>query len=191
MKRAGLVVAALFLISQSVFAPSEDRTRVFLIGTYLGNEMQPDGAEQSAAAMHRTYYVRSEEGTWALVIYTDPADSLAHSIGLAQLHFKGDKPNLLDSLKHGDKFAFRAEPDRRIGATKTSFHVYIPRADDPKKEDKFDAEFTPVPTPVAAPAPAPTDNVKAMCDAHRYSPDQERQYCGTAQEIPVDQTTKN
>jgi hypothetical protein len=177
MKRAGLVAAALLLIAQSVRVSSEDHTKVFLMGTYLGNEMQPDGADPNAAAMHRTYYVRTDEGTWALVSYTDPADSLVHNIGLAQVHFRSEKPNLLDSLKHGDKFAFRAEPDRRIGATKTSFHVYVPRADDPKKEDKFDADFTPIPAPVAA--PAPTDNVKAMCEAHRFSPEQEKQYCAS------------
>jgi hypothetical protein len=33
--------------------------------------------------------------------------------------------------------------------------------------------------------------VKAMCDAHRFTPEQEKQYCGTAQELPVDQPTKN
>lgn len=172
MRNAGLALAALLLFSQSVRTPSEDRSRAFLIGTYLGDEMRPD----ADSALHRTYYVRTEDGTWALVSYTDPADSLVHNIGLAQMHFRSDRPNLLDSLKHGEKFAFRVEPDHRIGATKNSFHVYIPRADDPKREDKFDADFTPIPVPNAA--PSPTDNVKAMCQAHRFTPDQEKQYCG-------------
>jgi hypothetical protein len=121
---------------------------------------------------------------------TDAGDALAHNIGLNTLHFRQERPNLLDNLKRGDRFAFRVEADHRIGATKTSFHAYVPRADDPKKEDKFDAEFTPIPTPDTT-AAAPVDNVKAMCDAHRFTPEQEKQYCGTAQELPVDQPTKN
>jgi hypothetical protein len=194
MRNAGLAIAALLLVSQSARTLPQDHAKAFLIGTYLGNEMQPDGDSQNAAAMHRTYYIRTSDGTWSLVTWTDAGDALAHDIGLNSIHFKPDRPNLLDSLKHGDRFAFRVESDRRIGATKTSYHAYVPRADDPKKEDKFDAEFTPIPTPVAA-APAPTDNVRAMCDAHRFTPEQEKQYCATVQELPrelpVDQPTKN
>jgi hypothetical protein len=190
MRSAGLAIAALLLVSQSVRMLPQDRARSFLIGTYLGNEMQPDGDSQNAAAMHRTYYIRTDDGTWSLVTWTDAGDALAHNIGLTVIHLKQARPNLLDTLKHGDRFAFRVESDRRIGATKTSFHVYVPRADDPKKEDKFDAEFTPIPTPVAA-APAPTDNVKAMCDAHRFTPEQQKQYCETAQEVPVSEPSKN
>jgi hypothetical protein len=189
MRIVGIAVAALLLVSLSARTSAEDRPKVFLVGIYLGDEMQPDGDSENAAAMHRTYYVRTNEGTWSLVSYNEAADMMAHTLGWTPLHLKNEKANMLDGLKHGDKFAFRVEADHRIGATKTSFHAYIPRSDDPKKEDKFDAEFTPIPTPVAA--PAPTDNVKAMCEAHRFSPDQERQYCGTAQELPVDQPTKN
>lgn len=190
MRSAGLAIAALLLVSQSARVSPQDRAKPFLVGTYIGNEMQPDGDSQSASAMHRTYYVRTDDGTWSLVTFTDVGDALAHSMGLTSIHFKQERSNLLDNLKHGDRFAFRFEADRRIGATSTSFHVYIPRADDPKKEDKFDAEFTPIPAPATA-AQSATDNVKAMCDAHRFTPEQEKQYCGTAQELPVDQPTKN
>jgi hypothetical protein len=187
MRTSGLAIAALLLVSQSARVFSQDHTKSFLIGTYIGIEMQPDGDNST---LHRTYYIRTEDGTWSLVIFTDAGDALAHNIGLNSIHFKSDRPNLLDGLKRGDRFAFRVEADHRLGATKTSFHAYVPRADDPKKEDKFDAEFTPIPTPTAA-APAPTDNVKAMCDAHRFSPEQEKQYCGSAQEVPVSDSTKN
>jgi hypothetical protein len=190
MRTAGLAIAALLLVSQSARIFPQDHTKTFLIGTYIGNEMQPDGDNQNAAAMHRTYYIRTSEGTWSLATFTDAGDAIAHNIGLSSIHFKSDRPNLLDGLKRGDRFAFRVEADHRIGATKTSFHAYVPRADDPKKEDKFDAEFTPIPTAAAA-APVTTDNVKAMCDAHRFSPEQEKQYCGGAQELPVSDSTKN
>jgi hypothetical protein len=190
MRRAALAIAALLLVSLSTRVWSEDHPKIFLVGMYLGNEMQPDGDNENVAAMHRTYYVRTDEGTWALVSFSGVDDMISHTISWAPVHLKNDHANALDNLKHGDKFAFRVEADHRIGATKTSFHVYIPRVDDPKKEDKFDAEFTPIPTPAAA-APATTDNVKAMCDAHRFTPEQEKQYCGAAQELPVSQSTKN
>lgn len=190
MRHASLAIAALLLVSQAARVSPEDHAKVFLIGTYIGNEMQPDADNQNVAAMHRTYYVRSDEGTWSLVSFTGVDDMLSHTLSWAPIHLKNERANTLDNLRHGDRFAFRVEADHRLGATKTSFHVYIPRADDPKKEDKFDAEFTPVPTPVAA-APAPTDNVKAMCEAHRFSPEQEKQYCGAPQELPVSESTKN
>jgi hypothetical protein len=103
------------------------------------------------------------------------ADTLTHNLGVLPARFRSEKTNLLDSLKHGEKFAFRIEPDRRIGATRNSFHVYIPRADDPRKEDKFDGELAPI---AVASEPKPNDNVKALCDAHQFTPEQEKQYCG-------------
>ena len=186
MRIAGLALAVFLLVAVPMGARGEDHAKVFLIGTYLGNEMQPDGTNGTGSAMHRTYYVRTEDGTWALVTWAEGGDILAHTMNMVPARFKNERPNLLDTLKRGDKFAFRAEADHRVGAGKSSFHVYIPRADDPKKEDKFDAELTPV--PAARGAEAPTDNVKAMCEAHRFTPEQEKQYCGDAQAVPVDDT---
>ena len=171
MRYASFAFVAFLLISQSDSVCPEDRARTYLVGTYLGNEMQPDGA---GSTLHRTYYIRTDDGTWSLVTWADGGDILAHTMNMVPAYFKSDRPNLLDGLKHGEKFAFRAESDHRLGATKNSFHVYIPRADDPRKEDKFDADFT----PMTVPAATSTDNVKAMCDAHRFTPEQEKQYCG-------------
>jgi hypothetical protein len=189
MRNAGFAISVFLLMVLPLAAPAEDHAKVFLIGTYLGDEMQPDGTNGTGSTLHRTYFVRTEEGTWSLVTWADGGDILAHTMNMMPTRFKSDRPNLLDGLKHGDRFAFRAEPDHRIGAGRSSFHVYIPRADDPKKEDKFDADFTPIPTPAAA--AASTDNVKAMCDAHRFTPEQDKQYCGNPQALPVDQATKN
>jgi len=171
MRYASLAFAAFLLISQSVSVCPEDRAKIYLVGIYLGNEMQPDG---TGSTMHRTYYIRTDDGTWTLVTWADGGDILAHTMNMVPARFKSDRPNLLDGLKHGEKFAFRAESDHHLGATKYSFHVYIPRADDPRKEDKFDADFT----SMTIPAAASTDNVKAMCDAHRFTAEQEKQYCG-------------
>ena len=189
MKHAGLAIAAFLLVLLPLGTKAEDHAKIFLLGTYLGAEMQPDGTNGTGSSLHRTYFVRTDEGTWALVTWAEGGDILARGMNMVPARFKSERANLLDGLKHGEKFAFRAEPDHRFGAGKNSFHVYIPRADDPRKEDKFDADFTPIPTSSAA--ATPTDNVKAMCEAHRFSPEQERQYCGTAQELPVDQSTKN
>lgn len=176
MKFACLAFAAFLLMSQSVSTRSEDRAKVYMIGTYLGDEMRPDGTNGTSSTLHRTYYVRTDDGTWSLVFFSG-GDILSH-VGLNSSRSKNAGPNLLDSLKHGDKFAFRAESEHRAGSTKTTYLVYVPRADDPKKEDKFDAEFTPIQAPATVPAAAPTDNVKAMCDSHRFTPEQEAKYCG-------------
>ena len=54
----------------------------------------------------------------------------------------------------------------------------------PKKEDKFEGWFTPKNPPVGP--PKPTDNIKAMCDAHRFSPDDEKKYCSEEATQPTD-----
>lgn len=151
MRHAGLALAALLLVSQSVRMRSEDRSSVLLTGTYLGNELRPDNANPYSSPLHRTYYVRTEEGTWSLVSSSDVADVLvAHTLALAPGHARSDRSNLLDSLKRWEKFGFRAEPDRRAGAGRNAFLVYIPRTDDPRKEDRFEAEFTPSQTHVTS-----------------------------------------
>jgi len=149
MRHAGLALAALLLVSQSVRVPSEDRSSVLLTGTYLGNELRPDNANPYSSPLHRTYYVRTEEGTWSLVSSSDVAEVLvAHTLALAPGHARSDRSNLLDSLKRWEKFNFRAEPDRRVGVGRNAFLVYIPRTDDPRKEDRFEADFTPSTTHV-------------------------------------------
>lgn len=174
MKRTGLALAALLLVSQSVRLASEDRSSILLVGTYLGNELRPDGADPETSPLHRTYYVRTEEGTWSLVSSDEVVDVLARTLTTAPGHTRSDKTNLLDTLKRWEKFAFRAEPDRRIGVTRNSFFVYIPRTDDPKKEDRFQADF--VPNPDRAPTSA--SNANDPCGEHSLTSESEPQYCG-------------
>jgi hypothetical protein len=149
MKNAGLALVALLLFSQSVRMPCEDRGSVSLVGTYLGNEIRPDNANPYSSPLRRTYYVRTEEGTWSLVSSSDIVDVVVtRAVALAPGHARSDRSNLLDSLKRWEKFAFRAEPDRRSGVARNAFLVYVPRTDDPRKEDRFEADFTPSATHV-------------------------------------------
>lgn len=178
---------------------AQDRTPKYEIGSLLGNQVQPDGTYSSnvycgegtfytctgSAGFNtfRIYDVRTDDGTWHLVTSRQADDVTVRQLGMTPSHFKSEKPNLLDSLKPGDKVVFRTEKDHRIGA-KGQFHVFIPRADDPKKEDKFEGWFTPKNPPVEP--PKPTDNIKAMCDAHRFSPDDEKKFCSQQATQPTD-----
>jgi len=168
MKFAGTALAALLLVSQCVRLSPEDRTRTIFVGTYIGDELRPDSINPNFSALHRAYYVRTDDGTWELVSDPDPSVPAPHSPAWTSLHLKGDRLNVLDSRKRWDKITFRAEPDRRIGATKNSFLIYIRRADDPAKEDRYDADFTPHES---------ADNGTSMCYAHGLTPEQERQFC--------------
>ena len=62
MKFAGVALAAFLLVSQPNRALSEDRGKTFLLGTYLGYEMQDGDTNGTGATMHRTYYVRTDVG---------------------------------------------------------------------------------------------------------------------------------
>ena len=186
-----LVIMALF-VAGSAIAQTADKQ--YQVGSYLGNQMLADGTYTNnthcgsgedytctgSAGFNSFvgYYVRTDEGVWLLLTDRQNNDISLRQMGMTPAHVKAEKPNLLDSLKPGDKVAFRLEKDRRLGA-KGSFHVFIPRADDPKKEEKFEGLLTPKTVP-AAEAPKPTDNIKAMCDAHRFSPDDEKKYCTEA-----------
>jgi hypothetical protein len=167
-----------------------DHTTKYEVGSLLGDRIQPDGTYSSnvycgegtvftctgSAGFNafRIYDVQTDEGTWHLVTDREAGDVTVRQFGMTPTHLKSEKPNLLDSLKPGDRVAFRTEKDHRIGA-KGSFHVFIPRADDPRKEEKFEGWFSPKNPPVEP--PKPTDNVKAMCEAHRFSPEDEKKYC--------------
>ncbi len=180
-------------------ANAQDHTPKYEIGSLLGNQVQPDGTYSSniycgegtfytctgSAGFNtfRIYDVQTDDGTWHLVTSRQADDVTVRQFGMTPSHFESEKPNLLDSLKPGEKVVFRTEKDHRIGA-KGQFHVFIPRADDPKKEDKFEGWFTPKNPPVEP--PKPTDNIKAMCDAHRFSPDDEKKYCSQKASQPTD-----
>lgn len=177
-------------VKQTPNSGGRDHTTKYEVGSLLGDRIRADGTYSSdvycgegtvytctgSAGFNafRIYDVQTDEGTWHLVTEREAGDVTVRQFGMTPMHIKSEKPNLLDSLKPGDRVAFRTEKDHRIGA-KGSFHVFIPRADDPKKEEKFEGWFTPKNPPVEQ--PKPTDNVKAMCESHRFSPEDEKKYC--------------
>jgi hypothetical protein len=188
LMKLALVIMALFVSGSAI---AQTAGKQYQVGLYLGNQMLADGTYTNnihcgsgedytctgSAGFNSFvgYYVRTDEGVWLLLTDRQSNDITVRQMGMTPMHGKAEKPNLLDSLKAGDKVAFRIEKDHRLGA-KGSFHVFIPRADDPKKEEKFEGTLTHKTAP-AAEAPKPTDNIKAMCDAHRFSPDDEKKYC--------------
>jgi hypothetical protein len=102
--------------------------------------------------------------------------------GIWMIQPVNDKPTPLDDLDDGDKVMFRV-PDGRDPVGK--LHMYIPNADNPKKEAEFVANWLPqIPPP--APEPKPTeskkrpDNVAAMCASGRLSPEQQQKFCSTS-----------
>jgi len=96
MRRAGFALAALLFISQPIRTLSEDRGKTYLIGTYLGYEMQDGDTNGTGATMHRTYYVRTDDGTWTLVSFAGATAMMEHTIGWAPGQPKTEKSNLLD-----------------------------------------------------------------------------------------------
>jgi hypothetical protein len=94
------------------------------------------------------------------------------------MHLHKEKPNLLDDMKPGGGLLFRIEYHKKLIRTETD--VYIPRADNPSKEDRFIGSFVPkVSPPVAV---KPTDNIKALCDSHKLSPELEAKFCRSDQQ---------
>jgi hypothetical protein len=117
-----------------------------------------------------TYQVRVNNGTWFLQTERQYLDSWTRkTMGDAPLHFHAEKENPLDFLKDGDKVMFRTNRPNGIV-------IYIPYADNPKKEVTFYGKF--VSDASLAPKPQPkTDNIEAMCSSGRLSPDQQKQFC--------------
>lgn len=125
------------------------------------------------------YQVRVAGGTWSLETYRDALDSaMRQTFGQQPTHFKSERQNPLDLLKNGDRVLFRVEQHRKLRGVEE--HVYIPFADNPNKEVDFLGTF--VPDSVAPSPQRPSDNVRAMCDAHKLSPELEKQFCTPATE---------
>jgi hypothetical protein len=178
------LLTILLLTTFSSFAKDKD----YQIGTYVKIEAVHDGTLTNtvhgdgttmAGDVYRNYIgvyrIQVANGIWALQTARQTVDSMMRDWGTTPHHLKSEKHNPLDFLKYGDAVMFRIERHRKIGGTDNE--VYIPFADNPKKEAKFYGWFTPKVIPQSQKSARPTDNVKAMYNSGRLSAEQQKQLC--------------
>jgi len=139
----------------------------------IGGTVCSGGVNVNTVAIYR---MKVDDGVWSLETYQQATDAtMRRMFNEEPLHFKKEKENPLDLLKNGDKVLFRVERHKKIGGTEVD--IFIPFADKPDKEAKFVATFVPSLTP--AQPTRPTDNVQAMCNAHKLSPELEKKFCSS------------
>ena len=185
-----LVTTVLLSASVPSFA-EKDKSKDYQVGTYVSAVAVGDGTITStlhgdgttvAGGVYsnnvRVYEIKVDDGTWFVETMRQSVDSRMRNWGMTPSHLTSEKPNPLDFLKNGDKVMFRLEKHKKIGGTETD--MYIPYADKPDKEVQFVTRF--VPSFAPAQPTKPTDNVKAMCESGRLSPELQKQYCETAKE---------
>ncbi|MGB8030336.1 MAG: hypothetical protein WCF30_11805 [Terracidiphilus sp.] len=127
------------------------------------------------------YRIRVAQGIWSLETYRQASDSaVRNTFGDQPPHLKREKQNPLDFLKNGDRVMFRVETHKKLLGVETD--IFVPFADNPNRETKFVGTFYPYIVP-EKPSP-PSDNVRAVCDAHKLSPELEKQFC-TQPAVPV------
>ncbi len=188
MKRfVTLVVTTAVMLAGHCLA-KKDRSNDYQIGTFVAFTAVDDGSITSTIRGDGTtvaggvyanhvgvYRIDAADGTWYVETMRQSQDSMLRGLGMTPTHLKAEKANPLDGLKNGDKVMFRLEQHHKLNGTETD--MYIPSADNPKKEVKFVTRFVPK-VSVRQPQPnKPTDNVKAMCDSGRLSPELQKQYC--------------
>ncbi|HET9743764.1 MAG TPA: hypothetical protein VFQ00_13525 [Terriglobales bacterium] len=157
-------IVSLILLGQSF---AKDKSNDYQMGTFVKATAVRDGTITStirgdgttvAGDVYRNhvgiYLIRVANRTWYLETERQAGDSMLRNLGQTPTHFKSEKPNPLDSLKNGDKVLFRLERHRKLNGTETD--VYIPFADNPKKEAKFVASFVPDLSSAEQPSKRPT-----------------------------------
>ena len=181
--------AALLLTLTIPILPAygNDHSADYQMGTFVSSSVATDGtltntlhgdgttiAGSVYANQIAVYTIKVPAGHWELNTYTQNKDSMLRGMGMTPMHLKAEKDNPLNALKGGERVLFRVEKHKKLNGVETS--VYIPFAGNPDKEFHFIGYFFPDAPPPSLVA-KPTDNVKAMCDAHKLSPELERQYC--------------
>jgi hypothetical protein len=180
-------------------AYAKDKSSTYQLGTYITSSAVADGTitdnfDCGTRTLGSTvcsggvyanqvivYRVQVADGVWFLETEREANDSSARNVlGDQPFHFKGEKQNPLDLLKNGDRVIFRVETHKKLFGVDTD--IFIPFADNPTKEAKFVGTFAPATVPVK-PSPQ-SDNVRAMCDSHKLSPELEKQFC-TQPAVPV------
>ena len=182
-------LATALLISLTIVVPAhatKDKSGSYLMGTFVSSSVATDGTLTNtlhgdgttiAGSVYENrlaiYTLKVADGSWHLETYTQNKDSMLRGMGMTPIHFKSEKDNPLDALKGGERVLFRVEKHRKLNGIETS--VYIPYADNPDKEFHFIGYF--YPDTLSSEPQKASDNVKAMCEAHKLSPELEKQYC--------------
>lgn len=177
MKLTTALLITLTIVAFPAYA-KKDKSADYQIGTFISASAVADGtisdtlhgdgttvAGDVYANQIAVYTIKVADGHWDLNTYTQNKDSMIREMGMTPLHFKSEKGNPLDVLKGGERVLFRVEKHRLLNGVETS--IYIPYADNPDKEFHFIGYFYPDYQP-SQPQKA-TDNVKAMCNAHKLS----------------------
>ena len=190
-RRAIIGVAALML---AILAYGKDKSNTYQLGTYttasavgdgtttnniscgdptFGSTVGSGGVQDNKVTLYR---IQTADGFWTLETMRQASDAQYRRLfNENDVHFHAEKENPLDLLKNGDKVLFRVEAHKKLIGTE--YDVFIPRASDPNKDVKYVGTFFPAVVPTQ-PKP-PSDNVRAMCDAHKLSPKLEKQLCGS------------
>lgn len=121
------------------------------------------------------YRIQVANGIWIVETDRQVGDESLRRLGVTPMHLTSEKQNPLDLLRNGDKVLFRVEDQRNglLGGRKNA--VYIPFANNPNKEEKYIGNFSPTIAPVKL--EPQSDIVRAMCDAHKLTLEQEKQLC--------------
>jgi hypothetical protein len=117
-----------------------------------------------------THTIKVDGGTWVVETRREFDDSQMRKIFHdTSLHLRHEVDPLV-GLHTGDKVLFRIGDQRKHNAD-----IYVPLPTNPGKETKYLAWFHSDSEPT--PGAPKTDNVKAMCDSHKLSPELEKKYC--------------
>jgi len=181
-------VIVIVLLSLALFgsAFAKDHSNDYQMGTFISATAVADGTITSTLHGDGTtvagdvyanhvgvYRIKVADGTWFVTTLNQAQDSMLRGMGMTPAHFKSEKANPLDGLKNGDKVLFRLHERHYLNGKFTL--MAIPYADNPNKEVEFSTRFE---SDIAPSQPEKaTDNVKAMCDAHKLSPELVKQLC--------------
>ena len=185
MRKFALIALVAFVASIAV---AKDHSNDYQMGTFVSATTLADGTITSTlhgdgttvagdvfANQVGVYRIKVDGGTWYVTTLTQSEDSMLRGMGMTPVHLKSEKANPLDSLKEGDKVMFRLQERKYLNGK--AMHMHIPFADNPSKEVEFVTHFVPNVAPPSTQPQKPTDNVKAMCESGKLSPELKSRYC--------------
>lgn len=185
ISRALLICSSCAILAEcTTMMATDDKSNQYQQGTYITANLAADGTTTNNITCGNggiggtvcsggvnvnavtIYKIKVDDGVWSLETDRQATDAaMRRVLNSEPVHFKKEKPNPLDFLKNGDRVLFRMERHKKIAGTEID--IFIPFADKPDKEAKFIASLASSTTPTQP--IRPSDNVEAMCNAHRLS----------------------